>query len=159
VKPSQFATLVFGVAVCLLLGLIVCGSQPLRAAVGDLLSLPEYTHHVENVTRQMRQLQVRSDLIRHRLALKSRAIADLLAGRCSLLETIRAFQMFDRETAADDAGQLPEGTPGVATDEPSARSVLSWAGADLRMRPNGEQEIRRLEQEMGELFRSGALRP
>jgi hypothetical protein len=157
VKPSQFAALVFGVALCLLAGLLVGGSQSLRTAVGDLLSLPEYTHQVEDARRQRREFDAASERLCARIDRKSRVITDLAAGRCSLLETMQAFQKIDRETASRDTREPAAATFCTAPDEACARAVLSWAGAELHRRPNGEQTLRQFEKELEDLIRSSAL--
>lgn len=157
-KPSQFAVLVFGAALCLLVGVVLSGCGTIRDAVGDLLSVSDYAWQVRDAERQRRELEATTVRVLNRLDRKEQVLDDLLQGRRTLLETARAFKQIDEDVGLrDSAGNVPAYR--CATDECYARTALNWATTALYHRPGGEQTLRCLEAELDDLIRNGTLRP
>jgi hypothetical protein len=157
VKPSQFAVLVFGAAICLVVVILLGGVEPLRIALGDLLSLPDYARQATTAEKQMRDLEVELTRVRTRHDRKVEAIHDLLDARATLLETVRRFQELDEESRFRDA--VSPGWTCATRDECYALTVLVWAESELARLPRNEETRRRLEAELEALTRRRSPRP
>jgi hypothetical protein len=137
---------------------LVLAGADLAAPLSASAFLPEYAHQVHDAERQSRELEAKTARMLSRLDRKVQALHDLLDGRCTLLQTVRAFQQIDQELGFRDPGRnVPEYQ--CTTDECYARAVLGWADAELQHRPRGEQTLPRLKADLENLIRSGALRP
>ncbi len=81
---------------------------------------------------------------------KGKVTAALLAGKLSLLQAIQAFRRLNEEL--DQSSPSSIARPHPISDEQLAERVLSWAGSQLRDRPERSAVLHRLEDELHQLF-------
>src|SRR5262249_37018141 len=96
-KPYRMGILVFSVALCVFVGLLVLGGDVGGGVVFEFLSLPEYADTLNMSERRSRELDVEGEEVRKRLDRKAQFVEELIEGRRTLLETAQRFQELDRE--------------------------------------------------------------
>lgn len=117
----------------------------------DLWELPGQQKLLGQEQQRERELEVSHARIMHRIAIKQRIAADLIAGRLTLAQAALRFRPLLLAAPAVFA-QLRENYPGADEDECACRNVLLYAQAALltAQAPRREEVLRRLERELCE---------
>jgi hypothetical protein len=137
-----------------LFGLFIAGLVVFRpswaASVGlDLWNLPALTRETAKQEQITKELEKKTEIIKHRSAAKQEVIHDLLSKKVTLLEAAAEFQHLTVEPA-ECPGPGPDYFRGRTEGERYCREVLHWVraeSADTTTYPSSDA-ISRLEAEL-----------
>ena len=106
-----------------------------------------------------RELDEKSEHTVKRLERKARGVRELLDGRRTLRETVRAFQEIDRAAQFRSVRRHRLAPPCQSEEEYYGRAVFEWAHAELTVRPWPPGTLHRLECELEDLLQSNTTCP
>src|SRR5262249_11087118 len=114
----------------------------------DSLDLLAYLNKWSEETRRHEDFQVRTILVVRRTVEKHRIVEELIARRLTLREAAQQFRELDEDVKQVQPEEPRLAAPAENDDAAAYRNVFVWVQAEVSVRPEAEDRLSELEQEM-----------